>query len=46
MARLLLDREHHIVDFTQPMFGTGITIRTTDRDTALRPYASTAPSPP
>lgn len=38
VARLLLDRERQVVAFTQPMFGTSITTRTTDRETALRPH--------
>jgi hypothetical protein len=37
IARLLLDRENRILEVTQPMLGTSITIRPTDRDTALRP---------
>ncbi|MEO7687839.1 MAG: transglutaminase-like domain-containing protein [Sphingomonas sp.] len=39
VAKLVLDRAHHIIATTQPMFGTGIIFRRTDRDTALRPYA-------
>ena len=42
VARLLLDRDHRIVEVTQPMFGTSITIRPTDRATALRPHPPTA----
>ena len=38
VARLLLDRERRILAFTQPMFGTSITTRITDRETALRPH--------
>jgi hypothetical protein len=34
-ARLLLDRDGHIAQVTQPMFGTSLTIRVTDRQTAL-----------
>ena len=36
VARLLLDRNRRIVEITQPMFGTGVTIRRTDRLSALR----------
>jgi len=36
VARLLLDRERQIVAVTQPMFGTHITTRLTDRATAMR----------
>ena len=39
VARLLLDRENRLVELTQPSFGTSITIRPTDRATALRPWA-------
>jgi len=38
IARLLLDRDNRVLEVTQPMFGTSITIRPTDRDTALRPH--------
>jgi hypothetical protein len=38
VARLLLDRERRIVAISQPMFGTSITTRLTDRETALRPH--------
>ena len=38
VARLLLDRDGRIVSITQPMFGTHITTRTTDRATAMRPH--------
>lgn len=37
VARLLLDRDNRVVELTQPSFGTSITIRATDRATALRP---------
>jgi transglutaminase superfamily protein len=37
VARLLLDGEHRIVEVRQPMFGTSILIKATDRDTALKP---------
>jgi len=37
VARLLLDRNNRLVELTQPGFGTSITIRPTDRATALRP---------
>lgn len=37
VARLLLDRDNRVVEVTQPSFGTNITIRPTDRATALRP---------
>lgn len=37
VARLLLDRDNRLVEVTQPSFGTSITIRPTDRATALRP---------
>jgi hypothetical protein len=37
VARLLLDRDNRVVELTQPSFGTSITIRPTDRATALRP---------
>ncbi|HST35994.1 MAG TPA: transglutaminase-like domain-containing protein [Allosphingosinicella sp.] len=39
VARLLLDRDNRIVELTQPSFGTNITIRPTDRATALRARA-------
>ena len=42
VARLLLDRDNRVVELTQPSFGTNITIRPTDRETALRtrpPYS-------
>jgi hypothetical protein len=39
VARLTLDRDHRIIAVTQPMFGSSITIRAVDRDTALRPHA-------
>lgn len=35
VARLLLDRDNRILEVTQPSFGTNITIRPTDRATAL-----------
>lgn len=35
VARLLLDRNNRILEVTQPSFGTSITVRPTDRDTAL-----------
>lgn len=38
VAKLVLDGTHHILSTTQPMFGTGIIFRRTNRDTALRPY--------
>jgi hypothetical protein len=38
VARLLLDRERRILAVTQPMFGTHITTRLTDRATAMRPH--------
>jgi hypothetical protein len=38
VARLLLDRERRIVAISQPMFGTSITTRLADRETALRPH--------
>lgn len=37
VARLLIDRDNRIVEVVQPSFGTGVTFRPTDRDTALRP---------
>jgi hypothetical protein len=43
VARLLLDRERRIVAVTQPMFGTSITTRVTDRRSALRPHRSYQP---
>ncbi len=39
VARLLLDRDNRVVELVQPMFGTTITIRPTDRATVLRPLA-------
>lgn len=39
VARLLLDRGNRIVEVTQPGFGTSLTIRPTDRATALAPRA-------
>lgn len=38
VARLLLDGNRRIVETTQPMFGTGVTIRRTDRTAALRAH--------
>ena len=38
VARLRLDRAHHIVEVVQPMFGTSATIHPTDRETALSPH--------
>lgn len=38
VARLLLDRDHRILAVTQPMFGTSITSRVTDRASALRSH--------
>jgi hypothetical protein len=38
VARLVLDRAHNLVSVTQPMFGTGLTIRATDKTTALAPH--------
>ncbi len=38
VSRLLLDARRDIVAITQPRFGTSITIRITDRQTALAPY--------
>ena len=39
VARLQLDREQRVLAITQPMFGTSVTIRPTDRATALRSHA-------
>jgi hypothetical protein len=36
VARLLLDRQRRILAITQPMFGTNITMRVSDRSTAER----------
>lgn len=38
LARLLLDRQRRIVAITQPLFGTSISSRVADRETALRPH--------
>ncbi len=38
VAKLLLDRRNRILAVTQPMFGTGITTRVTDRESALAPH--------
>jgi hypothetical protein len=38
VVRLLLDRQHRVVSVKQPMFGTGVTMSLTDRDSALRPH--------
>ena len=38
VARLRLDRAHHVVEVVQPMFGTSTTIRPVDRETALSPH--------
>jgi hypothetical protein len=38
VATLMLDRAHHVVSVTQPMFGFAITTSVTDRETALRPH--------
>jgi hypothetical protein len=38
VARLLLDRRRRIVAIIQPMFGTHIITRETDRATAMRPH--------
>ncbi|HKR24383.1 MAG TPA: transglutaminase-like domain-containing protein [Allosphingosinicella sp.] len=39
VVRLLLDRDNRVVEIVQPMFGTAITIRPTDRESVLRPLA-------
>jgi len=39
VVRLLLDRDNRVVEVVQPMFGTTITIRPTDREATLRPLA-------
>jgi len=39
VARLLLDRDNRVIEVTQPSFGTNVTIRPTDRATALRSRA-------
>jgi hypothetical protein len=38
VARLLVDRDGRVAAVTQPMFGTSITTRVTDRETALRSH--------
>jgi transglutaminase-like putative cysteine protease len=38
VARLTLDRERTIASVVQPLFGTTITTRATDRETALQPH--------
>jgi hypothetical protein len=38
ISRLLLDRDRRIVEAVQPMFGTSLTVRRTDRATALSPH--------
>jgi hypothetical protein len=38
ISRLLLDRDHRIVEAVQPMFGTSITVKQTDRATALQAH--------
>jgi len=40
IARLTLDRDRRIVAFAQPMFGTTIITRVTDRETAMQPHPS------
>jgi len=38
ISRLLLDHDHRITEAVQAMFGTSITVRRTDRATALQPH--------
>jgi len=38
VAKLTLDRAHRVLATTQPMFGTNLTIRETDRETATAAY--------
>lgn len=38
IVRLWLDRARNVVEVTQPLFGTEVTVLATDRDTALRPH--------
>ena len=38
VARLLIDRSGRVVAVTQPLFGTSITTRVTDRESALRSH--------
>lgn len=38
ISRLTLDRDRRIVSVDQPLFGAGITLRATDRKTALAPH--------
>jgi hypothetical protein len=40
VARLKLDRDGRIVESIQPMFGSGISVQETDRETALGPHSS------
>lgn len=38
VVRLTLDRDRHLLSSSQPMFGSAITVRVTDRKTALTPH--------
>nr|WP_240454559.1 transglutaminase-like domain-containing protein [Caulobacter sp. 17J65-9] len=38
IARLRIDREGRLVEISQPMFGTAVHVRVTDRATALKPH--------
>ncbi len=40
VARLLLDGNRRVVAVIQPMFGTSMIIRATDRESALRPHSA------
>ena len=40
VAKLTLDRAHGVLSTTQPMFGTNLTTRETDRETATAPYSA------
>lgn len=43
IARLLLDSRRQVVEAAQPMFGTSILTRRTDRETALKPHPPYSP---
>lgn len=38
IVKLWLDRARNVVEVTQPLFGTQVTVKATDRETALRPH--------
>ena len=43
LARLLIDEQHRIVEMSQPMFGVGLKIIASDRETALATHLALRP---